>query len=264
MRLALLPVASSLLAFAAGCAVQAESREEEATQTAALVHLERQEGSSHVVARYVRAARVTPEAVRATGGTFELPALGQCSPLDAHATGQVAPVELVAAGTTTLLQGESVVDLVPRSVPDMSDLVSGFVYSKTADLAAGPATLLLAGTTEPIAIELPAALTNVAVEGQRSALDLEGASSAVHVTWDTAAASHESLVVADVHGAPIATRCTLEDTGAGELDRSLFGAQGTLVLRRLVHVELEREPFQRVVVDSETSRTLPYLDRTAR
>ncbi len=265
MRLALTPLVSSLLCFAAGCAVQGETRDEDlATQSAALVHLERQEGSSHVVARYVRAASVTPEAVRATGGTFDLPALGQCSPLDAHASGPIAPVELLAAGNTTLVQGDAVVELIPRSIPDMSDLVSGFVYSKTAELKTGPATLMLAGVSEPIAIELPAVLGNVAVDGQRGSLELDSSTSVVRVTWDPAPAAHDSLILADVYGAAIAVRCTFEDSGAGELDRSLFGARGALVLRRLVHAELEREPFQRVVIDSETSRTLPYrggLDR---
>lgn len=258
MRLALGPLVFATVAFGAGCAVQAETRDEEAaTQTAALVHLERNEGSSHVVARYVRAARVTAEAVRATGGTFDLPALGQCSPIDAHVSIAPAPVELLAAGSTAVLQGDAVVELVPRSVPDMSDLVSGFVYSKTAAIAPGPASLVLAGVAEPITIDVPAPLTDLEVDGLRGAsLDLDVSAAAVRISW--AAAPGESVVVADVHGAAIAVRCTLEDTGAGEIDRDWFGAQGTLVLRRMVHLELEREPFQRIVIDSETSRALPY------
>lgn len=260
MRLALAPLLFGTVAFGAGCAVQAETRERDddaATQTAALVHLERNEGSSHVVARYVRAARVTAEAVRATGGTFDLPALGQCSPLDAHAAGAPAPVELLAAGSTAVIQGDSVIELVPRSVPDMSDLVSGFVYSKTAAIAPGPASLVLAGVAEPITIDVPSPLTDVEVDGLRGAsLDLDASLAAVRLSW--AASAGDTVVVADVHGAATAVRCTLEDTGAGEIDRAWFGAQGTLVLRRMAHVELEREPFQRVVVDAETSRALPY------
>ena len=274
MRLAFLPVSAlaSLASLAStGCAVDAPDEALEsssASQSAALVHLERQDGSSHVVARYVRAAQVTAEALRATGGAFELPALGQCSPLEGHAAGAapLLPVELVAAGNTSLLQAGTTIELVPRSVPDVSDLVSGFVYSKTAALQPGAASVVLAGVAEPIAIEIPPSLESLTIDGvgtAGAALELDATNGAIRIGWSAPGESTERLVVADVHGAQSAVRCTLEDTGSGELDGAWFGARGTLVLRRVVHLELERDPFQRIVVDAETSRTLSYT-RTPR
>lgn len=272
MRLAFVPLAGLASLASIGCAVDGagegtgDALETVGTsvsqQSAALVHLERQEGSSHVVARYVRAAQVTAEALRATGGAFELPALGQCSPLEAHAVGTapLLPVELVAAGSTSLAQSGAIVELVPRSVPDVSDLVSGFVYSKTADLQPGAASLLLAGVAEPIVIEIPPSLDGLTVDGASSAgtLELGALGATVRIGWQALGGSSERLVVADVHGAQSAVRCTFEDNGNGEVESAWFGSRGTLVLRRVLHLELERDPFQRVVIDAETSRTLSY------
>lgn len=267
MRFAFLAVSGFAGLASTGCAVDApEDPYESEQQSAALVHVERQESSSHVVARYVRAASVAGEALRATGGAFELPALGQCSPLEGHAgTTPLLPVELVAAGPTSLAQAGTVLELQPRSVPDVSDLVSGFVYSSTArknaELGPGMASLVLAGVAEPIVVEVPTSLADLEIDGVAagSNLELGATSSAVQLTWTPSrGAGTEPVVVADVHGAQNAVRCTLEDNGAGELDRAWFGPRGTLVLRRVVHLELEREPFQRIVIDSETSRTLAY------
>lgn len=262
MRLSL-QLAPLLLAGTAsmGCAVDTPDEAiESSQQSAALVHVAREDGSSHVVARYVRATTVTGDALRATGGTFELPALGQCSALDAQlGAAPLLPVELVAAGSTTLSQRGRILDLVPRSVPDVSDLVSGYVYSKTADLQPGRASLTLAGLADPIEVDVPPSLADVELDGMSGVLELDGGSRSVQLSWTQARAEGaEHLVVADVHGGATPMRCTLEDSGRAELERSFFGARGTVVLRRLVHVELERDPFQRVVVDSETSRTLTY------
>ena len=244
-----------------GCAV-AESHDDEAqTQSAALVHVERQDTSAHVVARYVRAVRVDADALRATGGSFDLPPSGQCAPLDGHAVGALAPVELIAAGPTSVTQAGANVDLVARNVPDVSDLVSGVVYTKTTALAPGLAAVTLAGVAEPIAIEVPPALVDVSLELGRPDLGrLEPGSARLGwAAWSPAhSAATESVVTVDVHGGPSAVRCTLEDVGAGEIDRAWFGPSGTVVVRRVVRLELEREPFQRIVLDSETSHTLAY------
>lgn len=253
MRLALLSLCA--LGAGLGCAMPTESASEPQIEQATLIHVERRDASTQIAARYVRGSKLDNDALRATGGTVDLPELGQCTSFDGHTGGSIAPVELYAAGSTFVAQGEQSLELVPRSVPDVSDLVSGYVYSKSAELEPGAASAQLAGT-EPVAFEIPADVERVELDGRGQPLELAQGES-VALRW-AQGASANAIVVVDLHAANGSSRCALEDTGSAELERGLFGNEGTLVVRRLARFEIEREAFARLLVFAESSRSYQY------
>ena len=239
------------LVSVAGCAVATEGPGESSVEQAALVHVDRHDSTTTLAARYVRGSKLDVEALRASGGLFELPEIDQCIAFSHLGEGRGEAgrsIELVAAGTTLVTQGERVVELSPRSIPDVSDVVSGVVYSKSVALEPGAALVQLAGT-EPLTVEIPTDLEDLELPS------LEGDNDVV-LRWR---AGGGALVVVDVHSVSAGSfRCAMRDSGSASLERAMFGNDGTVVVRRLAHFEAEREAFQRVLVFAEASRTLAY------
>src|SRR5580704_16893713 len=131
-------------------------------------------------ARFVRVTSPvsTDEALQAIGAALVLPAAGHCVPLtslsSASPLSEPAPVvELVDVGSVSLDAEGRETHLVSRLLPDVTDVVSGFVYARTTDPTLLPAdsryTLRVGGRSDLAPIELtasaPADPTNVLTGG---------------------------------------------------------------------------------------------------
>src|SRR5580693_5851830 len=152
MRLSLLPTLVVLVG-ALGCAgnVSGVGGDAEVATTTSAVVVERAvdarvgsraEGS----ARFVRitATGSLDDALRTIGAALELPPRGACATV-ASLAGRVARagttpvVELVDVGAVSLEANGVETRLVPRQLPDVTDVVSGVVYARAADPGLLPA-----------------------------------------------------------------------------------------------------------------------------
>ncbi len=147
MRLGLL-TALVLVAPALGCtgAVSdpAGPIDAEPSTTSAIVIVERTVDPTggpraEASARFVRVAAPSSarEALRTIGAAVDVPAPGACVSLAALAGGASAAaapsVELVDVGAVSLEVNGLETHLVPRQLPDVTDVVSGVVYARAAD-----------------------------------------------------------------------------------------------------------------------------------
>jgi hypothetical protein len=258
----------SLVALlAAGCegAISgAGAGDAEATTTHALVVVERTVDSASVPrvqasARFARfaASSGTDDAMRAIGAAIELPTRGACAPLGAS-SGEVggdesAPiVELVDVGSVSIEADGVDTHLGARQLPDVTDVVSGVVYARTADPTVFPPStryVVHVGHTAgppglaPFDVEgsAPADPNDVHVAGEPPAGGVLSVTGAVDVSWAPDASG--DTVYVDVQ--PAGVRCTLGDGSAdadaarATLPVSLLGAEGTLLVHRL-HREVVR------------------------
>jgi hypothetical protein len=186
--------------------------------------------------------------------------------LSAGAGAMVAPrVELVLAGEVSVEAGGVATPLLPRQLPDVTDVVNGVVYAKAADPAlmpsAAPYVLHVGGTRDldafDVSVQAPADPSEVLVVG-------EGATGVVHVagrliefTWTLNGPADPVYV--DVN--PSGVRCSLGETGYGSVPSSLLHDTGTLTVHRL-----RREMFHATgIVSGEVrfdfSRSIPYSHR---
>lgn len=235
----------------------------EATSVAALVHVQHgRHAQAEVVARYVRAIAVDDDTLRVTGATLELPAPGTCVEPNGHGV-RPSSVELVAAGATTLQQGEQKLGLLPRRLPDLSSLVSGVFYTATAtELAPGEASMVLAGLEQPVSFLVPRPIDDLRIDGHAleqgatARIDVDGGP--LQLDWRT---EPGELVAVDVVGEQGTTRCSFDAGVARVLGRELFAEQGVLVLRRITQSESHADPFARIVIHAETSLSLAYVRR---
>jgi len=247
-----------------------------AATTTALVVIERQaapgQGArAEASARFVRVSAPTTseDALRAIGAGLDLPPRGMCTSytsLSAGAGAMVAPrVELVLAGEVSVEAGGVATPLLPRQLPDVTDVVNGVVYAKAADPAlmpsAAPYVLHVGGTRDldafDVSVQAPADPSEVLVVG-------EGATGVVHVagrliefTWTLNGPADPVYV--DVN--PSGVRCSLGETGYGSVPSSLLHDTGTLTVHRL-----RREMFHATgIVSGEVrfdfSRSIPYSHR---
>jgi hypothetical protein len=208
-------------------------------------------------ARFVRVASPvsTDEALQAIGAALVLPAAGHCVPLtslsSASPLSEPAPVvELVDVGSVSLDAEGRETHLVSRLLPDVTDVVSGFVYARTTDPTLLPAesryTLRVGGRSDLAPIELtasaPADPTNV-LTGATTDADgtLVVTGSSLAFSWP--AGAEADVLYVDLQ--PGGVRCVLGgETTAGDplvhasIQTALLGDSGTLVVHRL-----RSEPF---------------------
>ncbi len=97
-------------------------------------------------ARFVRVASPSSmlDALHAIGAAGDLPARGVCATLTSLTGGVAAEdpppvVELVDVGAVSLEAGGAETRLVPRQLPDVTDVVSGVVYARATDPTLLPA-----------------------------------------------------------------------------------------------------------------------------
>ena len=157
---------------------------------------------------------------------------GESAPLD------VAPsVELVDVGTVSLETNGVETRLMPRQLPDVTDVVTGFVYARAPEPSLLPASaryvLHVGGgigvspfDAVATAPEDPASI-RIAGEDERSGGVVS--SSGLEVAW--LPDGSDDVVYVDVR--PNGARCVFGSGGRAFLPASLFDDRGTLLVHRL-------------------------------
>jgi hypothetical protein len=218
------------------------------TTTTALVVIERntdpgQSARAEASARFVRVAAptTTEDALRAIGAGVDLPSAGSCASYASLTAGLrelVAPqVELIRAGDVSVEAADVATRLLPRQLPDVTDVVTGVVYAKAADPALlptdAPYVLHVGGTSEidafDVSVQSPTDANEVRVLGESSSGVLRVGGHAVVFTWPTSGAADPVYI--DVM--PSGVRCSLGDTGYGSVPSFVFREAGTLTVHRL-------------------------------
>jgi hypothetical protein len=256
---------------------------ETARTTSAVVIVERAVDATGTprVETSARFARVplgtaTRDALRTIGAAFDLPPPGSCAGIAAlagGAAGGATPViELVDVGAVSLETSGRETHLVPRQLPDVTDVVSGVVYARTADPALLPASarylVRVSGSPDVDAFEVvataPADPADVHVTGEDAAGVSVPAGAPIDVAW-TPGVADDSLYI-EVQ--PAGFRCTLEDTAGapGEsahasVPASLVDEAGTLVVHRVHREVLTARGLEGGEIRFDFSRSIAYLRR---
>jgi hypothetical protein len=282
MRPHSLVIAGLLGALLVGCTGNvsgAASDAEAASTTSAVVVIERTtdatrgsraEGS----ARFVRVAASSSlsDAVRTIGAGLELPPRGSCATLASLATGTTtadAPpvVELVDVGEVALRSDGAEMRLLPRRLPDVTDVVRGVVYDRATEASLLPAgtsyVVHVAGSSDLAAFDVRAAApsdaSTVRAAGEDAQGILQATGSAVDFTWSAASGGSDDAVYVDIR--PSDVRCVFGDVGRGAVTALLFDDAGTLVIHRL-HREVLRVPgIDSGEIRFDFARSLAYVRR---
>jgi hypothetical protein len=260
---------------------------ETARTTSAIVIVERTVDATgtprvETSARFARvpAGTSTRDALRTIGAAIELPPAGSCASIAALAGGASAGVppviELIDVGAVSLETSGRETRLVPRQVPDVTDVVSGVVYARAADPVLFPSSarylLRVSGSpdVEPFEVTAtaPADPADVHVAGEDAAGVAVPTASPIEVAW-TPSAADDALYI-EVQ--PAGFRCTLEDTAgqvgsqAGEathasVPASLVDDSGTLVLHRVHREALSARGLEGGEIRFDFSRAVAYARR---
>jgi hypothetical protein len=283
------------LAGCAGNVAGAPGDAEVATTTSAVVVVERAfdatEGSrAEGSARFVRvtSSASAEAALRAIGAALELPAAGTCANLTAltgnSARSDPAPiVELVDVGGVWLEAAGVATHLLPRQLPDITDVVSGVVYARAAEPALLPAEteyiVHVAGGRDLAAFQVyaraPEDPSTVRVTGENRQGVVTLAGPTLDLTWpvDSGAAADDHVTAAPVdarghaaaghvtaapfgHAAdssdvlymdarPDSVRCVFDNVGHASVSTMLLGNAGTVIVHRL-----HRDPLRAPGIDS--------------
>jgi hypothetical protein len=231
-------------------------------------------------ARFVRVSAPSSirDALRAIGATVDLPAPGTCVSLavlaGGAATGAAAAprVELVDVGAVSLEVSGRETHLVPRQLPDVTDVVTGVVYARGAEAALFPAAsryvVHVNGGPEVDPFEVsataPADPADVRIAGEDPTGLTVPAGTPVEVDW-APGASDDSLFV-DMQ--PAAVRCTLDSgqhstppLARATLPASLVDEAGTLVVHRMHREALVARGLEGGELRFDFSRSVAYVRR---
>jgi hypothetical protein len=280
----LLIIAPAALGCAGNVSGSTAGGDAEASATHAVVIVERTVEAPDTVhaqasARFVRVAAWSSmsEAFRAIGAALDLPDPGTCASQrfasGMASTAAVPVVELSDVGTVAIeVAGGAATRLVPRQLPDVTDVVTGVVYARAAEATLLPAASLymlhVGGAPGLGAFDIAAMAPNdpsdVRVAGEDPPGMLVAKGAAVDVSW--VADGADDVIYADVQ--PAGVRCVLSNPGDratsdglahGSVSMSLLDDAGTLVVHRL-----RQEPIvARGVDDGEVrfdfSRSIAYV-----
>jgi hypothetical protein len=254
---ALLPLLPAVVGGCAGNVAGDALDAEAATSTSAMIVVERSVGAMEGTraegsARFVRvtAPASGDDALHAIGAALELPARGACASLTSLSEGvtrsEPAPVvELVDVGIVSLAANGVTTQLVPRQLPDVTDVVSGVVYARAAEPAVLPAGASYAIHVEggnglgplDVTASAPGDPGAIPIAGESTQGTLVATSPAVNLVW--AADASDDLVYVDVR--PNGVRCVFGNTGQASVPTAFLSETGTLVVHRL-HLEPLRAP----------------------
>jgi hypothetical protein len=232
---------------------------------------------SETSARFVRvsAPSSTGDALRTIGATVDLPAPGTCASLVSLADGvpsstATALVELVDVGSVSLEVSGRETRLVPRQLPDVTDVVSGVVYARAADATTFPSSarylLHVSGSPDidpfDVAASAPADPADVQIDGEDANGLAVSTGAPIAFEWTTDATG-DALYV-DLQ--PGAIRCTL-DGGSHPADAParatvpayLVDDAGTLVVHRMHREPIVAHGLASGEVRFDFSRSVPYL-----
>ncbi len=267
----------TLVAAFVGCAGNVSGTAadaEAATTTSAVVVVERAtdatEGSrAEGSARFVRvtAPASVDDALRTIGAALELPPRGTCasvlSLVGRIARGEPPVVELVDVGAVALEAAGVETRLVPRQLPDVTDVVSGVVYARAAEPALLPVSaryiIHVAGGRDlgpfQVAASAPGDPSAVHIAGENEHGTLVATGSTVDLAWATD--TSDDVLYVDVR--PSAVRCVFGNVGHAAISTIFFDDAGTLVVHRL-----HREPLRAPGIDSgevrfDFARAIAYI-----
>lgn len=231
-------------------------------------------------ARFVRVAARSSrqDALRTIGAALDLPASGTCASIAAlsEGTSQHEPtpvIELADVGAISLEASQRETRLVPRQLPDVTDVVSGVVYARAVDPALLPAeteyVVRVGGGSDVDPFDVPATApadpSDVRVLGEDSGGRLVVASgAAVELTWSPDG-TDDSLYV-DVQ--PSGFRCVLGDGANPPADHagttvpaSLLDDAGTITVHRLRRENLGARGLESGEIRFDFSRSVHYSRR---
>jgi hypothetical protein len=268
-----------LLSAAAGCAGNVSGTgvdAEAATTTSAVVVVDRTIDSVHGSraegsARFVRVAAPASvdDALRAIGAALELPARGACASVRslAGSAPRVATplVELVDVGAVSLEVDGVEMRLLPRQLPDVTDVVSGVVYARAAEPALMPAAtryvVHVAGGQDlgpfDVAASAPGDPSAVQITGEDQQGTVVTTGTTVDLAWT--ADSSDDVVYVDVR--PNGVRCVFGNTGHAAVSTLFFDETGTLVVHRLHREALRAPGIDSGEVRFDFARSVAYVRR---
>jgi hypothetical protein len=279
MRFAALALPLSFAA--AGCAGNVSGvpgDAEAASTTSAVIVVERtidavQGSHAEGSARFVRVAAPASvdDALRAIGAALELPARGACATVRSLASGggtarEVAPVvELLDVGAVSVKADGVQIHLLPRQLPDVTDVVSGVVYARAADPSSLPAStryvVHVAGGQGlgpfDMAAVAPSDPSAVHIAGEDEHGTVLASGSTVDLAWTADGA--DDPVYVDVR--PSGVRCVFANTGEAAVSTLLFDDAGTLVVHRLHRESLRLPGIDSGEVRFDFARSVAYLRR---
>jgi hypothetical protein len=284
LRIALVaPAAIGGLGCAGNVSGSPAGGDAEATTTHAVVIVERKVDGidgvhAEASARFIRVPAWSSmnEAFRAIGAALDLPTPGTCASQTYGAgrtSGETVPVvELSDVGAVALeVVGGRSTHLLPRQLPDVTDVVTGVVYARAieaASLPAGAPYVLHVGGAPgfgafDVAAIAPGDPSDIHISGEGPAGKLVASGASVDLTWAPDRA--DDVIYADVQ--PAGVRCVFSGSSAtggdglahGSVSTSLFDDAGALVIHRL-----RREPvIARGVDDGEVrfdfARSVSYV-----
>lgn len=275
--LALLVLAPAVLGCAGTVSTSEGGDAEASTTTSAIVVVERATGATEASraeasARFIRvtAPSSTDDALRAIGAALDLPPRGECASVasladDMTAQGPAPVVELVDVGGVSVEADGVETRLVPRQLPDVTDVVSGVVYARAADPSLLPAAtrylVHVAGghglTGFDVTATAPGDPSEVHIVGEdpRGALVVGGGS--VDVTWTPDAS--DDVVYVDVR--PNGVRCLVDDAGHVAIPALFLDDAGTLLVHRLHREALSAAGIDSGEIRFDFARSVAYVRR---
>jgi hypothetical protein len=270
-------LATALGAASIGCAGtvagSAETTDAETSTTSAIVVISRtsdaSKGSSaEASARFVRVAAPTStqDALRAIGAALEIPARGSCASVSTLAASPATPtpvIELLDVGTVSLEAGGMQTRLLPRQLPDVTDVVSGVVYARATEPsllpAATPYVVHVGGAADLAPVDLTATAPSDPSEVRIAGEDAAGAfvASGPWITFSWTPEAGDGLVYVDVR--PSGVRCAFEDVGLAAMSTLYLDGEGTLVVHRVRRERLRAPGIDATEVRFDFARTVAYV-----
>jgi hypothetical protein len=253
----------------------AETSDAETATTSAIVVVSRttdasQGSSGEASARFIRVAAPTStqDALRAIGAGLDLPARGSCAAIGSLPVGQPSRtpvIELMDVGAVSLEADGVQTRLLPRQLPDVTDVVSGVVYARAADPSSLPAStryvVHVGGAADRAPLDLTAnspadpSEVRIAEEGPSGAVVASGAW--INFAW-TPGGSDETVYV-DVR--PNGVRCAFEDVGLAAMSTLYLDNGGTLVVHRVRRERVNSPGIDSTEVRFDFARTVSYVRR---
>lgn len=260
-----------LLAGCSATVVQGEQTDAETSALTGVVVVEETAFAgdvphAEVSARFVKVhGAVDDGALRLAGTQLTLPQLGECTVLvDEPLRAPSVSVELLNVGALNVESASGKATLQPRRVPDVTDLVSGVLYTARTDGLRGTVRVRAAGAepeVAPLVVEAqaPAELRGLKVAGieVKSSEPIAIVATTTDVEWEPG--NRGDVVYVDVlaQGA-LTTRCAVADLGHASVPAP-SSQTGTFAVHRL-----HREPlagFDRGELRFDSARLVPFTVR---
>lgn len=256
----------------------------EATITSAVVIVERSvdvtagtraEASARFVR--VRARSSTRDALRAIGAAVDLPSPSTCASIAALANGASpatgTEVELADVGAVSLEANGHETHLIPRQLPDVTDVVSGVVYARAAEPTLFPTStrylVHVAGGADvdpfDVSATAPADPSDIHMTGDDGATGLVVAAGApIELSWS--ADGSDDVLYLDVQ--PAGFRCALAEGAAladgrvrAVVPATMIDESGSIVVHRVHREALVARGIEGGEVRFDFSRSVPYVRR---